>query len=235
MAAVLISVVAVIASSAVSQTPTPRAGPEHTISVSSLATISTTPDEAVITFGVVTEDADSVTSLDRNSRTTSDVLAAMKALDIVQRDIETKHVSVSPRTIDKGTASERVVYVSSNTLSVTIHDFDAIGVAIRDGIEAGATRVRGVRFQVSDPAEAKRRALREAVQSARAKADALADAAGTSVTGVVEIRETGSGEPRPYAASRALAYDAEGAAALSIVPPRDIETQVSIDVIWSVG
>ena len=93
----------------------------------------------------------------------------------------------------------------------------------------------GVRFGVADPTSAKKRALESAVESARAKADALAGAAGSSVTGVIQIRETSStGEPRPYFSdARALADDED--AAFSVVPPRDIETKVTIQVVWSIS
>jgi len=230
------SLAVALVTAASGETASPSGGPAHTITVSSTATISTAPDEAVITFGVRTDSSDSVAALNENSRIMNDVLAAMKALDITERDMETTNVNVSPQTINRGTPSETVVYNSSTTLEVTIHDFDSIGVAIRDGVEAGATSVRGVRFQVSDPAGAKKRALEAAVRSARAKADALAGAAGTNVTGVVQIRENDDGGiPRPYYASnRDLSYDGS-AAAFSIVAPRNIETKVTITVIWNIG
>jgi uncharacterized protein len=230
-----VALVALIASSAFGEAASSTGGPPHTITVSSLATISTTPDEAVISFGIHTDDADSVAALNENSRIVDDVLASVKALGIAQRDMETTNVSISPQTLNRGTASETTIYNASTTLSVTVLDFGSIGTAIRDGVEAGATRVSGVTFGVSDPAGAKKRALASAVQSARAKADALAGAAGSSVIGVVRIRETGStGQPRPYFANaRALAFDQ--AAGLTIVPPRGIETKVSIQVIWSIG
>ncbi len=233
--ALLVALTTVIASSAFGQDASPSGGPAHTIHVSSFATISTAPDEAVITFGVHADDPDSVVAVNESSRTMNDIVAAMKALDVLVRDIETTNVSVSPQTINRGTASETTIYNSSTTLSVTIRDFDSIGVAIRDGVEAGATRVRGVRFGVSDPVGAKKRALEAAVEGARAKADALAGAAGTSVTGVVQIREQGSaGNPRPYfAAAGALSYDSS--ANLRVVPPRDIETKVTIQVIWNIA
>jgi hypothetical protein len=226
--------VAVLATAAPGQSAAPADDPPHTITVSSFATISSVPDEAVITFGVHAVNADSVVALNQSSRTLNGVLRAMKSLGITERDMETTNVNVSPRVINRGTPSETTIYASSTSLEVTIRDFDVIGTAIRDGIEAGATRVRGVRFQVSDPTGAKTRALEAAVRSARAKADALAQAAGTSVTGVVQIREQGSGGyPSPYVANeRALAY---AAADLSIVPPRIIESKVTVRVVWSVG
>ena len=233
---VLIVLVALISSSAFGQAASPVEGPSHTITVSSFATVNSAPDEAVITFGVQSQDGDSVASLNETSRTVNQVLAAMRTLGIPVRDMETTNVNVSPQTINGGTAAETTVYNSSTSLSVTIHDFDSIGVAIEDGVEAGATRVSGVKFQVGDPVGAKKKALEAAVQSARAKADALAEAAGTSVTGVVLIREQGASgtKPSPYFANaRAVAFDLS--AGLAVVPPHDIETRVNVQVIWSIG
>ena len=234
VAAALTIGLVVLGTAAFGQDAAPAGGPPHKITVSSTATISTAPDEAVITFSVHTDSPDSVVALNENSRIMNGVLAAMKALGIVERDMQTKNISVSQQTLNRGTPSETTVYNASTTLEVTIHDFDKLGKAIKKGVAAGATGVHGVRFQVSDPAGAKARALEAAVESARAKADALAGAAGAKVTGVVQIREQGSGGvPQPYFANaQALSY---GAADLAVVAPRTIDTEVSITVIWSIG
>jgi uncharacterized protein YggE len=232
---VLILAILAAATVALGQTAEPAAsGPARTITVSSGATISTAPDEAVVSFTVRAEDADSVVALDESSRIMNAVLAAMKKLGITERDMETTSIKLSQQTLDRGTSFERTVFVSSSALEVTIGNFERIGPAIRDGVEAGATSVRGVRFQVSDPAQAKRRALDAAVRSARTKADALAQAAGAEVTGVIQISEEGTEEPRPYfAMSDTLAY--ASARDLSVVPPKDIETEVTITSIWGIG
>lgn len=234
VAVVALALVAVRTTTASGQDTAPPIEAPHTITVSSSATIDTTPDEAVITFAVRSERAVSTAALNESSRIMNAVIAAMKSLQVTERDMETQHISVSPHTIDRGTPSESTVYVSSTSLDVTIRDFEEIGPAIEQGVKAGATSVRGVTFQVSDPVEVHKRALRAAVESARAKADALASAAGTSVTGVVRIREGGSpATPMPYLA-RNQAYAAFDDA-VTVVPPRDITTKVSVSVVWSVG
>ena len=235
-AAVTVAVVAVLVTAASGQDSAPVGGPPHTITVSSTATISTKPDEAVITFSVHTDSPDSTVALNENSRIMNDVIAAMKSLDIAQRDMETTNLNVSPQTINRGTPGESTIYTTSTSLEVKVHDFDVIGSAIQEGVKAGATSVRGVKFQVSDPVGAKKRALEAAVESARAKADALAGAAGSRVTGVVQIREGGApAAPQPYfVKNQSLAY-ARTASDLTVVPPRDITTKVSITVIWNIG
>ena len=234
--AVLVFAVVALATRATGQTTSKPDGPSRTITVSSLASITTAPDQAVITFSVRADSADSVAALNESSTIMNDVLAAMKALGIPERDMETTNINLSQQTINRGTPSESTAFVSTAGLEVTIDDFDRIGAAIRDGVAAGATSVRGVRFQVSDPAEAKRRALDAAVRSARAKADALAEAADASVTGVVQIREEGSGGyPRTYSADEGMLSYAAVGNRLDVVPPRDIETEVMITSIWSIG
>lgn len=233
---VALALVAVSVTAASGQDPAPANGTPHTITVSSTATITTKPDEAVITFSVHTDSPDSSVALNENSRIMNDVIATMKSQGITQRDLETTNLNVSPQTIYRGTSSESTIYNASTSLEVKVHDFDVIGSAIQEGVKAGATSVRGVKFQVSDPVGAKKRALEAAVESARAKADALAGAAGTQVTGVVQIRESGSPRaPRPYlVGNQSFDYAAAGSR-LTVVPPRDITTKVSIVVIWTIG
>ena len=233
IAVVAAMLVVVLVTAASGQDAAPVDGRPHTITVSSTETISTKPDEAVVTFSVHTQNADSTVALNENSRIMNDVLAAMTSLGIVQKDMETTNISLSPQTINRGQPDEATVYNSFTSLEVKIHDFDVIGPAIQKGVAAGATSVKGVRFQVADPVGVKTRALEAAVVSARAKADALAGAAGTAVTGVVQIREGGSpAVPQPYFANFGYALtDAH----LAVVPPHDITTKVSINVIWSIG
>jgi len=210
----------------------PVDGRPHTITVSSTATISTKPDEAVVTFSVHTQNADSTVALNENARIMNDVLAAMTALGIAEKNMETTNISLSPQTINRGKPDEATVYNSSTSLEVKIHDFSVIGPAIQKGVAAGATSVKGVRFQVADPVGVKTQALAAAVTSAREKADALAGAAGTAVTGVVQITEGGSPSmPQPYFAQAGYAVSDTS---LAVVPPHDITTKVAIKVIWSI-
>ncbi len=227
-------VVALVTAASGQDAAAPANGREHTITVSSTATISTKPDQAVITFSVHTQDADSTVALNENARIMNDVLAAMTGLGIADKDMETTNISLSPQTINRGQPDEATVYNSSTSLEVKIHDFDVIGPAIQKGVAAGATSVKGVRFQVADPVGVRTQALEAAVVSAREKADALAGAAGTAVTGVIQIREGGSpAVPQPYYARATFALSSD--AGLAVVPPHDITTKVSINVIWSIN
>ena len=109
VAVVAVALVAVLVTAASGQDSAPAGGPPYTITVSSSATISATLDEAVITFSVHTENADSSVALNENSRLMNDVIAAMKSVDITQRDMETTNINLSPQTINRGTSSESTI------------------------------------------------------------------------------------------------------------------------------
>ena len=234
VAVIAATLVVVLVTGASGQEAAPTNAKPHSITVSSSATVSTKPDEAVVTFNVHSQNADSTVALNESSRIMNDVLAAMQSLGIEEKDMETTNIGLSPQTINRGQPDEATVYNASATLEVKIHDFAVIGPAIQKGVAAGATSVRGVRFQVADPVGVRTNALEAAVTSAREKADALAGAAGTSVTGVIKIREGGSpSSPQPYY-NRMAGYALDAAAHLAVVPPHDISTKVSVTVIWSI-
>ena len=209
-------------------------GDRRTITVSSSATVGSEPDQASLQLGVETEAVDSADALARNGRVTDDVLAALERAGIPRDDVQTQRLDVYRRTVDRNTPQERTVFVADATLAVTVRDLDTVGAVIEAGVGAGATSVRNVRFEVSDPAKARTQALEQAVEGARVKADALAGAAGATVTGVDRIVEEGAARPVYEEAYRAAAFSV-AAADLAVVPPDELGTKVTITVIWTIG
>ena len=171
--------------------------------MTSTASVGTEPDEAVVTLGISTQDPDSATALGTNGETVDAVVAAVEAAGVAEDDVHTTRLDLGRKTINRRTPQETTVFVADSALEITVRDMDTVGDVIQAGVEAGATSVRGVRFGVSDPAEARTEALDAAVRGARTKADAMAAAAGTTVTGVVTIDEQGTSQPRyGYAGDR---------------------------------
>jgi uncharacterized protein len=90
-------------------------------------------------------------------------------------------------------------FVARNTLELRIDDVTRAG-EIADGIvQAGATSLNGIRFDLKDRQAAEREALRAAVADARARADAAAAGAGRSIDRVLKIQDSRMdvGPPRP--------------------------------------
>jgi uncharacterized protein YggE len=207
----------------------------RSISVTSTATVGSEPDQATLRLGIETSAEDSADALARNGAIADDVLAALTAAGIDADDVQTERLDVNRRTIDRRTPQERTVFVADTTLGVTVRDLDSVGPVIEAAVGAGATSVRDVRFEVADPSQARTKALEQAVDGARAKADAMAAAAGTSVTGVERIVEEGAARP-VYEQYRAATLGAAAAdASFSVVPPDELDTSVTITVVWTIG
>jgi uncharacterized protein YggE len=87
-----------------------------------------------------------------------------------------------------------------------VDDLGLLGEVIGKAVDAGAAAVSGIQFDVKARPELERRALKQAVEDARAHADAAASGAGTSVVGVIRIEEQRAPEgPRPMMMARGMA------------------------------
>jgi hypothetical protein len=212
--------------------PTPS-GPAKLITVSGTATVSTVPDEALVDLGVRSEAETGDGAQQANAAKMQSVLEALAGVGVEQKDIETIRTSLNPQKLGGGSKHEQTVYVAQNTVEVTIRGLSKAGSVIDAAVAAGADQVQDIRFQVSNPTDVHTLALQEAVRGARTKADAMATAAGARVTGVVSIREQGNAYPQSYNANwEAMAIPA---ALTPIVPPHEIETRVTVTVVWSLA
>ncbi|MGH2539608.1 MAG: SIMPL domain-containing protein [Actinomycetota bacterium] len=208
-------------------------GSRRTITVTSTATVGSEPDQATLRLGVGTQAEDSADALANNGSVTDRVLAALQDAGVAEADVQTTQLDVHRRTVDRRTPQERTVFVADSTLAVTVRDLDAVGGVIEAAVGAGATSVRDVRFEISDPSRARTQALEQAVDGARAKADAMSAAAGTTVTGVERIVEEGAVRP-VFEQYRAAAFSAADAS-VSVVPPDELDTSVTITITWAIG
>lgn len=209
--------------------------PPRTITVTSTASVGTTPDEAVIGFGMRSEADDSASAYADNGERSDSVLAALQDAGVSKDDVETESVNVDRAVKDRNTPNEHTVYVASTQISVTVRDLDAVSAVISAAVNAGVDSVRDLRFQVGDQTASRQDALTEAVKGARRKADAIAAAAGASVSAVVQVREERS-TSRPYAyRSDLMSEFAASDAAPLIVAPETVSTEVTVTVIWSIA
>jgi len=103
-------------------------------------------------------------------------------------------------------------YLVSNVIEVRVDALENLGALLDEVVQAGATSVGGIRFDLKDRDGAEREALRLAVADARARAEAAVSGAGVRIVRVQTIDEQGASEiPRPIPMMRmeaAMAADA---------------------------
>lgn len=164
--------------------------------------ITVAPDQATITAGVHTQAATAAEALAQNSTRMNDVIAALKQHG--GKDLQTQQVSLYPQSKEGGTI---VGYTADNSVSASA-SIPGAGALIDAAVGAGANTVSGPTLSVSDQDARYRDALKKAVQDARAKAAALAEAGGFGIGPVSTVVEQGSSAPQPLFAASGAAKDA---------------------------
>jgi uncharacterized protein YggE len=209
---------------------------EHTIAVTGVGTVVTAPDVADLRLGVTfTRPTVRAARADAAAAMTK-VIAALKALGIADKDIQTTNISLQPAYDYASNANPPRItgYTLSNAVAVTVRDLDKVGDAIDNALAAGATTFDGVSFRVDDPAKAQQQARTDAMTQARAHANTLAAAAGVAITGVASISETSAQTPYP------IFYGAAGApgAAKDVATPVQVGTTdvtITVSVVYLIG
>jgi uncharacterized protein YggE len=207
---------------------------EHTIAVTGVGTVVTAPDVADLRLGVTfTRPTVRAARADAAAAMTK-VIAALKALGIADKDIQTTNISLQPAYDYTANANPPRItgYTLSNGVAVTVRDLDKVGDAIDNALAAGATTFDGVSFRVDDPAKAQQQARTDAMTQARAHANTLAAAAGVAITGVASISETSAQTPYP------IFYSAAAGAAKDVATPVQVGTTdvtITVSVVYLIG
>ena len=168
--------------------------PSGGITVNGTGTVQTVPDQAEFTLGVESEGPTARDALASNSQRMRHVLAALSAAGVAKKDVQTQNVSLSQTYSSDGRPDG---YSAHDSVSVTIRVLAKAGTILDAASNAGANDVYGPTLSRSDEEGQQAKALRAAIDNARAKARVLAEAAGVQLGRVTAVTENGN-EPEPY-------------------------------------
>ncbi|MFM5932268.1 MAG: SIMPL domain-containing protein [Novosphingobium sp.] len=212
--------------------PNPR-GVDHDetlLSVSASGEAEAVPDLATIVIGVETFGADAKAANEANSRKAAEIVKALAAFGVADKDIQTANLSLNR--VDYGPRKGQ--YQASNTLTVRLRDVPKAGEALAAATAAGANVVQGPSLRIDDPEKANRGAYIAAYRAARTRAEAYAEAAGMEISRVLTIRDGGQGGGDNIVVAEAYEAAAEAPPA-NIPPPPSIRpgttrTRVTVQV-----
>jgi uncharacterized protein YggE len=179
----------------------------RSMNVSGTGRGSVVPDIATINIGVRTE-ADQVNdALSGNTAQANAIAKTLKDLGIDEKDIQTSNFNVYPsdRYNPMTGEVEGRFFVVENTVIVNVRDLTKLGDVLSAVVEAGANNIYGINFGVEDREAAVKEAREIAIQDAKAKAEAIAEAAGVELGDLLSINVYEGSAPITY-------YDAKGGA-----------------------
>jgi uncharacterized protein YggE len=214
------------AAGVIAQEPSARTPREPVVVTSGSAVLQRPPDRAFVQVATEARSAQPRDAQAQNARAMTSVRERLKALGIPDTAVETRALELQPEFDYVDGRQKLRGYLARNVIQVRLDDIARVGDVIDATVNAGATSVQDVRFDLKDRASVEREALKAAVGDARARAEALAAGAGRVIDRIVTIeehRQEYTPIPRPMMAARA-----ELAAPPTPVAPSEIEVRASV-------
>ncbi len=205
-----------------------------TISVSGEGTVTTAPDIARLSLGVVTgRKATATAVIDQLDKEMNAVIDAIKAQGVAEKDIRTETFALNPtydwidgRQVPRG-------FEGSQMLTVKVRNLDKAGAVLTAATEAGANDAGGVQFTIDDPEVQRQQARQEAIDQAKQRAEALAKQLGVSLGRLVQFSENSGGYTPPMYYMADYSKEARGAAAPSVaLPAGEQDTVVTVNLTY---
>ena len=159
-----------------------------------------TPDRVSVLVNIQTRATTAVAAAATNAQRTRAVLDALGRLGLPKDQLSTEGYSAYPEmTYDRDGGTPRVTgYVVTNSVRAESKRIDQAGAIIDAALGAGANLINSLSFYATSIDEPRRQAISLAVASARADAEAMAQAAGGRLGALLELSTQGpTVPPRP--------------------------------------
>ncbi|HXA64687.1 MAG TPA: SIMPL domain-containing protein [Bryobacteraceae bacterium] len=155
------------------------------------ASVSVTPDMALVDLGVATQAATAQDASQQNAVQAGAVITALQALLGTTASIKTISYSVSPVYNNPGGGQNATIigYLVTNIVEARLTDLTLVGKVIDTAIQSGANRVQGVSFGVQDNTASVAQALKTAASSALSQAAAIASGLNVHTGAVLHASE----------------------------------------------
>lgn len=202
------------------------------ITVQSAETVKVVPDMAEITLAVYTQAADAKTCQDQNKQDLDKTLAVLESAGIEKTSIQTSNYGLDP-VYDWNSGKTITGYEMNTNITVSDLPIDQVGGLITSCVDAGINRIQSVDYLSSKYDESYQEALKNAMASAKLKAQAIAEAGGASLGGVVHVEEYSSSQQaryNGYQRSAAMESAMDTAASIAVEPGQiGIEARISVN------
>lgn len=163
------------------------------ITVSGRVGMEAIPDVAEITIGVSSRASTPAAARQNNAEAINSTLEALLEMGIEEKDIQTSNMNMRSVYSYDGNGNGYVSgYRMDTSLTIVVREMDRAGEVVDAAIDAGSNELDGVEYLVSNRDELYNQALTDAVELARQKAEALAEASGRKLGMVISVDETSS-------------------------------------------
>lgn len=151
------------------------------------------PDQATLSVTTQAKAPTASAALTANRTKTEKLVDAIGAAGIAAKDIQTEGVNINPDyrydQVDGRGQSRMIGYVASNSVRIKTRQIDRLSTLLDALTAAGADRVHGPNFDISDPAPLRSEARRLAMLRGLAEAGEYARIAGFAQVRLLSVEE----------------------------------------------
>ena len=196
--------------------------------------VTVVPDTAQINFGVMTSARTAKEAQEKNTEDVNNVIAKLKELGVDEKNIRTTGYDMYPRYDNYG--QNITGYNMHTNLSVSDQSIDDAGRIITECVEAGINSMNGIVYTYSGYNEAYAEALGNATKAAEIKAQAIADAAGKTLGGILGVEEgyqdTGLRRSYQNVSPAAMAAKEEAMDSVALIMPGEVDVRAQVTVTY---
>jgi uncharacterized protein YggE len=223
LGAVLLATVALTGLASAQESPAVVNNAVPTVVVSGESSISRAPEVAYLTLSIESRARNPRDAQRQNAEASAGVQQQIAAAGIQKDAVRTLGLWLEQEFDSNNGRRTPRGFVARNTLEVKIEDVARAGETADALVQAGATSLGGIRFDLKDRGAVEREALRLAVADAGRRADAAASGAGRTIDRILRIEDS-----RPDVVVPRMMMRAEGASAQTAVEPGLIEVRAHV-------
>ncbi|MDE3112559.1 MAG: SIMPL domain-containing protein [Chloroflexota bacterium] len=213
-------------------TPTGTGGVAPGLVTTGDGTAKVKPDAAIITVGAVAQAGTAADAQAQVAQRVDAILKRAKDLGIADKDTRNAGYSIQPQyAYAQGQAPRITGYQATQQVALTYRNVDNAGKAL-DALVQGdvAANTVSIVLTLDDPKQAQADARTQAIQDARAKADAMAKTAGITLGRIVAISDLSASAPSKSLYGPIAAPMPAGRDVASQVPTGDLDVEVRVQV-----
>lgn len=209
----------------------------RTVRVSGTATVTASPDQATVRFGVVSRAETAEAARAENAEAAKTAMNAVRTLEIPETKMRMETLQLQPRREynPQTKRQEEKGYEARRNVVVELSDLEKLPTLVTRVVQSGANRLAGIQYGLSDRSSIRNEALQTAAMNAREKARLLVESLDASLGPVREIMETNLGfdEPRPLARAQfAKSAEADAAPEPEAYAAGEIDVSAEVQVVF---
>lgn len=201
------------------------------------ATVKAKPDGAIVTIGAVVQSSTAEEAQVQLSERVAKILDGAKGLAILDSDTKTVAYRIDPQyAYEQGKAPRLTGFQATQQIALTLHSTDTVGKVLDTLVHGDSATTATVAFALLDAKAAQASAREQAIEDARAKAEAMARTAKVQLGKVLSVNDVGltptiDGSVRSPATTFALLAPAP----VPQLPAGELQVVVRVQVQWELA